>query len=398
VLLGTSLFKSKVYAATSFQDLGNWHLQITSDQYPSSLGWEVDNYKNTPDFIISNNLSTNPQTDTINLDHDGQRDGTYILYYCTTGQSQSECAESSYQSYNFVYEDGILTSSGSGGSSASTTRIISITSPLDNSVQNTSVTFSGTYYYNTDYRDATITPSWSPWIYIIINPKGQYSTTTYKAIQVPITSFNTVGTFSTTTTLEDNSRYVWTATIYCTRTYDAFTSCDETNHPGFYQFTTGLFDPTYGQNFDLSRCNPLNFDGVDCFYNLIAPNNAAFPRLMGEAKEAYARAWPIGYISRFMEIIASSSAIKPPFISIDLPVGGVLTLDPWDKLMGTTSIISQASSTFTLNGVTKGDGRSLRQITEPYWRYLWFFILGIAILRDILNKPTQGTIKQKEVK
>jgi len=57
------------------------------------------------------------------------------------------------------------------------TRIISITSPLDESVQTTNVTFSGTYYYNDNYADVA-TSTWTPWVYILATPRGQNATST----------------------------------------------------------------------------------------------------------------------------------------------------------------------------------------------------------------------------
>lgn len=274
---------------------------------------------------------------------------------------------------------------------STTTRIVSITSPLDNSTSTQNVTFSGTYYFNTNYTDFN-DDGLSPFIYFLITPHGQYNASSTQLV-VPITTYNELASFSTTTLLENNQRYTWTASIYCPRTYDAFGCATPPSFPsvGFYQFTTGQFDPTFGQSFDLSGCNPLSFDGNDCFYNLIFPNNTVFPALMNQAKTAYAQAWPIGYITRLITIIASSTPVKPPFISIELPVGGTLELDPWDKLMGTSSLLSNAQAEFTINGNTVGDGRTFREITETYWIFLWYFILGMAIIRDLLGtkKPDQ---------
>jgi len=271
------------------------------------------------------------------------------------------------------------------------TRIISITSPLDYATTTTNVTFSGTYYLNSNYPEYWAGNAYfSSYIQIMITPRGQYSTTTAKILYAPITIVDQIATFNTSTTLEDNMRYSWTAQIWCLRTYDSFNSCDQTNRAGFYQFTTGNFDPSYGKVFDLDRCNPLNFNGNDCVYNLIYPNNATFPTLMQEVKDSYARAWPIGYITRILEIVSSSTPVKPPVLTIDLPIAGEVTLDPWPYMMGTSSILANAHAEITVAGQTKGDGRSLRQVTETWWVALWYFILGIAIIRDITKNDKKA--------
>lgn len=265
------------------------------------------------------------------------------------------------------------------------TRVDNIISPENESNQfTTTVTFMGSYYLNSNYADYAE----GSFLQILLTPRGQYASTT-QTIHIPLTATNTLALFEATTTVENNMRYSWSTQIYCSRTMDWYGTCDESTglwHTGFYQFTTGQFDPTYGQDFDLSVCNVLSgFDPDACIYNLIFPNNVAYPRLMSEAKEKYAQAWPIGYVTRFLTIMSSTTPVKPPLMTMDLPIVGEFQLDPWDSLMGETSILGQATSSIRVAGITKGSGQTLKEITEPYWITVCYFALGIFILRDIMK-------------
>jgi len=102
------LSSARVSAATSFTDLGGYQIQVISSDYAPAVSWQVDNFKNTLDIVEGAALSTDPQTDTINLDHDSERDGTYHLFYCTTGQSQSECAGNTVGTHTFIIVGGDL--------------------------------------------------------------------------------------------------------------------------------------------------------------------------------------------------------------------------------------------------------------------------------------------------
>jgi len=281
-------------------------------------------------------------------------------------------------------------------STSTDTRIVSVSSPLDGTnVSSTTITFSGSYYAkSTDFASSTY--DIPPYINLIVTNMSDNSTTTLNNtyfLKQRITQFNQEVFFSTTTTVLNNSRYTWQFTISGT---DANTGQTINNRaPGmpnglnFYQFTTGTFDSTSGISFDLSSCNVLSgFNANDCLYNLIFPNNVTFPLLMSEAKEAYGRAWPIGYITRFLTILSSTTPVQPPYISVELPVGGTLTLNPWDKLMGESSILGQATAQITVAGHTAGSGETLKEITEPYWILICYMALIVFVIRDILKHKT----------
>jgi len=270
------------------------------------------------------------------------------------------------------------------------TRIVSVSSPLNESVQTTSVTFSGTYYLNNDYTGS----STGSFVNINITPQGQYSTTTYKTLRIPLTVENGNAIFSTTTTLENNMRYSWNTQIYCSRTYDWFTTCDQSTglwHTGFYQFTTGQFDPTYGQNFDLSSCNVLSgFDPEDCIYNLIFPNNISYPRLFNQMKEVYGRAWPIGYVTRFYEILSSSTPLYITFTA-QLPnnlVGVVppITLD-FNGILDNT--LNSKASDYGYGSSTE----TLYETTSYYWDIIIYIAMGLYMLRRIIGSHIIPKIK-----
>jgi len=270
---------------------------------------------------------------------------------------------------------------------STSTRFITIDSPDDGEATSTNVTFAGSAVIFDDYADFDA----NAFIQILITQVNR-SATTSANLRIPITADGTIQNFSTTTTLEDNSRYTWNAQIFCSRTYDWFSTCADSAAEtilgaGFFQFTTGDFDPTFGISYDLSYCNVISgFDASECIYNLFRPNDTTFSQQFDMAKNTYARAWPIGYVSRVIEIISSSTPVKPPVITIDFPATNRdLVLDPWEMLMQEDSLLGQATAQITVAGETKGSGETLREATETQWLLVWSFILGIFIIRDILT-------------
>jgi len=268
----------------------------------------------------------------------------------------------------------------------SITRINSVSSPLDGATTTTTVTFSGSYYVSS--LDLTFDSLPANYFDIYISNASDNATSSINnqyRLRFPVTLYDQTVSFSTTTTVLDNQRYIWQGALNRGDINILQSIPFPDTSKSFYQFTTGNFDPSYGLSYDISSCNLIAFSGFDiqdCLYNLIFPNNFVFALKMNEAKEAYIHAWPIGYWTRFIYLLTSSSTEPLPELVLPTPFGD-FNLTPWNFLFGSTSPLTLASSSLIFNGVEYGDHRSFRDIVEPYWNLLWYILLGLAIIHDI---------------
>mgnify|MGYP003377685948 CR=1 FL=1 len=263
---------------------------------------------------------------------------------------------------------------------ATTTRIVSVTSPLNYTSTSTSVTFSGSYYLSSD--DASIPPpTWfvDPVLRLFISDEG-FGTTT-KIISIPITVLDSIVTFSTTTTLLDNYRYAWTVDLRGNNN-EPLGSGKFPDGSDFWQFTTGVFDPTNGKAFDLSVCNLLSgFSATDCLSNLIMPNDIAFSSEFEKAKSSYMRRAPWGYVTRFLEIMASTTATTSlPVISYTFGSStpffgsvGTISFDPFSSLASAGNIVNTAVSDQSVQ-------KTVWQIFDPVVNLIVYLTLLVLII------------------
>jgi len=310
-----------------------------------------------------------------------------VLYTACDGYVKIKSSNNQFWGY-------IATDSDSGFTvSDDESRINSFSSPLNESVQSTSVSFTGTYYI----ASTSIATTSNVYFYIQVSNTSDNSTSSINnsiSLSFPVTSLDTIVSFSTTTTLINDSRYIWYGNL---RRGDVILGKVPFNDGllpsgyDFAQFTTGNFDPVFGKNYSFANCNPFgDFEFGDCLYNMFMPNEPSFASSLDLAKNTYSRAWPIGYVSRVIEIFASSTVITPPNLTIDLPIAGEVTLSPWGKIMGETSILGQGTASFTVAGDTVGNGLTLRQNIEDEWIYFLYFLLGVFIIKDIFGIALEG--------
>lgn len=144
----------------------------------------------------------------------------------------------------------------------------------------------------------------------------------------------------------------------------------------------------------LAGCSPLTFDISSCMASLFFPSTSQLSSLFEGLKNGLFSAMPWGYITRFMVIASGNATTTLPslvFHFADAPPpldtitsGATLDLTPWPYLLGTTSMLSRATSTAT--------GQTFRQIVEPGWNmfvYLCFFMLVVHEILGIVF-PTNG--------
>lgn len=270
------------------------------------------------------------------------------------------------------------------------THIVSIVSPLDESATSTSVLFSGYYYAKrSDFSFSTF--DIVPRIELLITNLSNNATSSINDsvyLRQTITSFDQVVYFATTTVLRNNSRYAWSFKIYGTSATNGQNVYFTSSMPGgklFYQFTTGVFDSTQGLSFDLSSCNVISgFDMNDCLYNLLFPNNVVYPVLFGLAKESYGRAFPIGYVTRFYEILSTTSTLSLPTISYTpgstSPLfatfnGDPIEFDPFGAIANADSPLNFKSD--------QAIQKSFWVIVDEPLRYLLYITLLFLIIKDV---------------
>jgi len=321
----------------------------------------------------------------VNRGFNGSLTNAYVAICAYT----DNCSLEPQMIYYAQYRLGSTDIPGSGLITNETTRIVEIFSPSNFEATSTSVTFSFSYYAATsDFNFSSFS----------IPPKVNLLITNSENINDSIVLSEEISTFdltvpsSSTVVLQNNSRYTWFVSISGEKVgtgnfVNNFTP-GMPNFLAFYQFTTGSFDPTNGLTYDLSSCNVLSgFDAESCLYNLLVPTPATLSSDIAKFKAIP----PWGYAFRFYDIVSTSSLVALPSVVMPIPGSGTsLDLTPWFFLFGSSSPLTQASANMSLNGVNYGDGRSLREITETYWNYLWTFILGIAIVAKLLGIKSSG--------
>lgn len=130
------------------------------------------------------------------------------------------------------------------------------------------------------------------------------------------------------------------------------------------------------------RCNPADFDITICLLSLIVPPNDVLAQDFARFRNGLLSKFPIGYLSRVVDIMSTTTTRHPGVITIDLPWED-LQLNVWSYL-SSTSTFATATSSIRVAGKSIGTGQTLRQAIETEWELLWLFGVGAFILRDIL--------------
>ncbi len=277
------------------------------------------------------------------------------------------------------------------------TRIVSVSSPLDESVQSTTTTFSGTYYV----ASTTIATTSNVFMYLYIqnrsNDVATSSLNDYMILNFPVTALDTILTFSTTTSLQDNSRYSWNGGVR--RGDTVYGTVPFSDGKEFYQFTTGSFDPTFGKNFNIESCNPFSgFNIAQCIYGLIFPNNVTFPIVFNEAKNEFGTRVPWGYVTRVLSILnATTTSTVMPTIDYSFasssPMSSIgnIHFEPFTLISQSGALIDEMKSDRT-------DSKTVWEIFMPFINMFVYIVLLFMIIHDLtgIHSHKSDNDKQKE--
>jgi len=217
--------------------------------------------------------------------------------------------------------------------------------------------------------------------------------------------------FISTTTLDFThiGKYYWRVTVYKERdwlsslvvggkievlstTTSFYVGQKSINSAVFDQIETSFSDLYASTTALLSTfCSPLNsgFDFANCLKTVFVPP----VDIVVEGVTQILSRPPLGYLYRFYQIMSSDNIVALPSVILPVPGFSSINLTPWDSFFGTTSILSKASSTMMIKGVSYGDHKSFREIVEPYWEYLWSIILAFAVIMRLLG--LRGKTEQK---
>lgn len=142
------------------------------------------------------------------------------------------------------------------------------------------------------------------------------------------------------------------------------------------------------------RCNPWDFDIMICLISLIIPPQSVLQGDFEQLRDGFLTKWPLGYVTRLIDILAASTTRAMPVISAIIPAGVVgagstITLDINNSL---DYILNATTSQF--NNVSASSTRTLYEITSDYWEIFVYACLGLYILRRILGSHLIGHHKK----
>ncbi|MHB1094524.1 hypothetical protein [Thiobacillus sp.] len=137
-----------------------------------------------------------------------------------------------------------------------------------------------------------------------------------------------------------------------------------------------------------SSCNPsLSFSVGDCFALIFYPDWSQLTTVFVSLREGLLSVVPWGYLTRTLTIASGNATSTLPSLIIDfshappaeagLASGAVLNLTPWSDLLGTTSMLSMATSTYS--------GKTFRQIVEPGWDMFVILIFVFLVFHEFLG-------------
>lgn len=234
---------------------------------------------------------------------------------------------------------------------------------------------------NTAYRD----------FYIPIDPAGAFSGTQSFLLSTTTTPFTDTGVYVFKSSIEEPNSILGFTSIFGigfgVSTYDATTT----------QFTVGTttsFQDELSQVINSytalsatstqslkDSCSPFSgsFDVGTCLLTLFLPSSSDFSSLFQTMKDSVFSVVPIGYVTRTIVLLSGGATSTLPTFAATVPAGypgaGVtLDLTPWNDLMGTSSIISTATST---------DGKTLREIIEPGWDTFVYVVFALAVFFEL---------------
>lgn len=209
-------------------------------------------------------------------------------------------------------------------------------------------------------------------------------------------SYQYVGSYASTTIEQFTfNGSLWTEKEACNEFYDSdcgvtLDTFSTTTYPGGVSTPLNPFEI---EEAIASNCTPWSdFWSIGlCIQYLLYPSSVQIEQNIVDLRTEFLTRAPMGYVTRIYDIVNSTSTVSLPEITMPIPGSTQsLNLTPWELLFGDGSLLASASSTVTVNGVTHGSGETLREITETYWNFIWYVLLGFAILHDVIGVGRQN--------
>lgn len=386
----------------TFVDLGGYSLQATINDTTGVSGWEIDNAKNSPDFIAGSNLTGAPEEYVVNLNHDGQRDGLYYFYLCSVGQSQQQCSEMPVYSAYFVYSGGVLTESGNK-SSGGGTRVISLTPEEGTTTGNTVLLSLHAWISPNDvglFQKVRIN-FYNQNENIFLSSFGSPNLTVYFDLATTTGDF-----YAATTTILGDGNYSVQASLqgcfyllglcaYNGNNFDLITHTFIVNQETFIghlqsKATRDIFNILASTTATsttalIGTCNPVSgsFSMLQCISWLLVPSRADLVDSMHSFYNGFLTRVPWGYATRFFTLMASSSSATLPRVALTLPgnfpsgLAGVTIIDvaPFDAF-ASTSLIATATSS---------DGHTFFSSFLPIWNIVVLFAFAWFVAQELMS-------------
>lgn len=152
-----------------------------------------------------------------------------------------------------------------------------------------------------------------------------------------------------------------------------------------------LTGTTTGQSIlNCNFVNPLKWDVVGCLVSLVIPPQSVLQNDFDQLKDGLFEKWPLGYVTRMIEILAASTTRDMPVLSATIPQGVIgagasITLD----INGVLDQFLYATTGQFINSSAPSN-RTLYDITNDYWEIFVYICLGLYILRRLLGAHLIG--------
>jgi len=207
---------------------------------------------------------------------------------------------------------------------------------------------------------------------------GKYTMTT--AIKAPSTSDNVLSFlgFSQFANFGTKASIDTQFTAVRPTQYDMFVASTSASIEGYIASST----------FSMASCSEwVSFNLGDCLGILLIPQYQPIAEALTSFKDGFLSVWPLGYVTRILEIMFTPSVVELPNWVVTMPnfspaaQGQTIDLTPWPNLLGADSYLSEATNPDT--------GHTLYEIVYPTWSNFVYLLGFILMISDILGLGTK---------
>jgi len=145
-----------------------------------------------------------------------------------------------------------------------------------------------------------------------------------------------------------------------------------------------------------TSCTNFTTDFVsDCVKFLFIPNPQALNTSLEALRNGVLASWPVGYVTRMVEIFTASTSASLPVFQATVPAGipgtgSSITLDLNHSL---DTVLNATTGVFTNSSASSTD--TFYEFTKPYWDTIMYLLLAFYILRRILGSHIVPTFNKE---